>query len=182
MSGRLPQTFQPMRLTETGAILRGSLPLTGMTRLAASLHDTAGDVEIELNFGIDDLGTRYVQGHLRTALHPVCQRCLQVFDCPLEVEILLGVVTSERAATLLPEQYDPLLLDEPSIELSSLVEDELILALPIVPMHEPADCRFDPELVEVDEQGAADTAGPAAETRRPLAGLAEMLERRRERD
>ena len=93
MSGRLPQTFQPMRLTELGAVLRGSLPLAGMARLAAYLHDTAGDVEIDLSFGIDDLGSHCMQGHLQTVLHPVCQRCLQVFDCPLEVEMLLGVVT-----------------------------------------------------------------------------------------
>ena len=83
---------------------------------------------------------------------------------------------------MLPEQYDPLLLDETSIELGSLIEDELTLALPIVPMHEPDECSFDPELIEVREQAVAAEQEPTAETRRPLAGLAEMLERRRDRD
>ncbi len=182
MSGRLPQTFQPLRLAGTAAVLRGSLPLAGMARLATYLSDATGAVEIDLQFGIDDLGTHYAQGRLQTTLHPVCQRCLQVFDCPLDVEILLGIVTSEQAAALLPEQYEPLLIAETAIELNSLVEDELILALPIVPMHAPAQCRFDRELVDVSERQSRAAERATEETRRPLAGLADMLEGKRDRN
>lgn len=171
MSGRLPQTIQPARLAETGAVLRGRMGVTGMARLGGYLHDTEGDVEVGLEFGIDEVGTRYIRGHLQAELHLVCQRCLQAYACPLDVEVSLGLAGSEQATEGLPERFEPLVLDEPSMELARLVEDELILALPIVPTHPIGDCGVDRGLVAVQEEEEEATGGE----RHPFAGLAELL-------
>lgn len=180
MSGRLPHNVQPARLAETGAVLRGSLLVRDMDRLAGYLHDTEGSVEVDLEFGIDESGTRYVRGRLQAVLHLVCQRCLQAFACPLDVPVLLGLVTAGRSDADVAERYEPLTLDEPAIELARLVEDELLLALPLVPAHAVEQCGFDRALIGA---GADIVAGGQAEktreekTRRPFAGLADLLER-----
>lgn len=171
MSGRLPETVQWDRLTEGGETLRGSMALRGMKRLAGCLLDSEGDVDVELEFGIDAQGIRYLRGHLRTTLHLVCQRCLQPLSAPLDVDISLGLLSSEHEAERLPEVYDPYVVDRRSVDLKAIIEDELMLALPIVPMHDPGHCRIDPTYVAAEEPAQAIEPGK----RRPFAGLDALM-------
>lgn len=168
MSGRLPETVQWDRLTEGGETLRGTLALRGMARLAGCLQDSEGDVDVELEFGIDAQQIRYLRGHLRTTLHLVCQRCLQPLSHPLDLDICLGLLLSEDEIERLPESYDPYVFDQRTVELQAIVEDELMLALPLVPLHDARRCRIDPAYAVAEE---------AVETgrRRPFVGLDALL-------
>ncbi len=161
----------PGRLAESGVTLRGSLPLTAMTRLAGYLHDTEGEVNVELDFGIDAQKVCYVQGRLTATLHLVCQRCLQLLAYPLDLDTALGVTPTEAAAESLPGHYEPVIVEESRLDLGKLVEDELLLALPIVPMHAVDACRIDQRLIDRPESGRVEPQ----ETRRPFAGLGELL-------
>lgn len=177
MSGRLPHSVQPARLAEAGAVLHGSLPVRGMDRLAGYLHDTEGSVEVDLEFGIDESGTRYVRGRLQTVLHLVCQRCLQAFACSLDVPVLLGLAASGRSEADIAERYETLTLDEPAIELARLVEDELMLALPLVPAHAVDECGFDRSLIDAQADSGGQAEEAREEPRRPFAALADLLKR-----
>jgi uncharacterized protein len=137
MSGPLPERIDPLRLAESGRELRGSLPLAALQRLVPSLHATEGVVDVELS-GTKEGRIRRLDGHLVTTLKMVCQRCLEPVTLPVEVRFRLGMVTSEEQAERLPEELEPLLITEPTLLLAELIEDELILALPIVALH-PAD-------------------------------------------
>lgn len=161
----------PGRLAESGVTLRGSLPLTAMTRLAGYLHDTEGEVLVELNFGIDEQKVCYVQGRLTATLHLVCQRCLQLLAYPLDLEVALGLTPTDTAAENLPGHYEPVVVADSRLDLGNLVEDELLLALPIVPVHAADACRVDER--QVDRMQSGRTGQP--ETRRPFAGLGELL-------
>jgi uncharacterized protein len=176
MSGRLPHNVQPVRLAETGAILHGKLPLSEMNRIAEHLHDTEGSVEVDLEFGIDESGTRYVRGRLQTVLHLVCQRCLQALAYPLDLSVLLALVSPGYREAELAERYELLTLTEPTIELKNLVEDELMLALPLVPAHAVDECDFDRELITVNT--SVDEQVEQEEVQRPFAGLADLLKKR----
>lgn len=171
MSGRLPETVQWDRLTEGGETLRGTLALRGMTRLAGCLLDSEGDVDVELESGIDAQRIRYLRGHLRTILHQVCQRCLQPLAYPLDIDVCLGLVLSEDEAEQLPEIYDAYVFDQRMVALKVIIEDELMLALPLVPLHDADRCRIDPAYVTAEEPVLA------AETkkRRPFAGLEALI-------
>lgn len=171
MSGRLPQYVQPARLAETGGVVRGSLRVAEMGRLAEILHDTEGAADVDLEFGIDEVGTRYLRGHLRTVLHLTCQRCLQTLVCPLDVPVSLGFGIPGRTEDF-PERYELLVLDEPNLELAELVEDELMLALPVVPMHPVDECEYDSDVIAVPEEDCEDAA---AERQRPFKDLAGLL-------
>jgi uncharacterized protein len=65
-----------------------------------------------------------------------CQRCLQPFTEPLDVDRRLRFVRGEAAAEALDAEIeDDVLALSKSLDLRELVEDELLLALPIVPRH-----------------------------------------------
>lgn len=173
MSGRLPQTVQAGRLADAGETLQGTMHVHSMSRLADFLHDTEGEVDVELVFDVDVRRLRHVQGHLKTTINLVCQRCLQPLAWPLEVDFKLGLVTSEAAAERLPETWDPLIVDESGLVLQRLVEDELLLALPIVPMHAVGECDLDRDVIT--EPAPATAPSTQADTRRPFEHLADLL-------
>ena len=68
-----------------------------------------------------------------------CQRCLQAMDQPLRVDRRFRFVRTEAEAERLDEvSEDDVLVLSPKIDAMELLEDELILVLPLVPRHEPA--------------------------------------------
>lgn len=175
MSGRLPQIVHPGRLAESGASLRGTVALNTLPRLAGYLHDTEGEVNVELEFGIDVQKIRFVQGRLSGTLHLICQRCLQSLAYPVDLDVALGLAWSEAGAEKLPGHYEPLIVDEARLELARLVEDELMLALPVVPMHAIDECRHDRRLIGAPAADEAAGQAGTQDTRRPFAGLGELL-------
>jgi uncharacterized protein len=66
-----------------------------------------------------------------------CQRCLQPMCVPLHAERrVFFVVGEEAAAALDADSDDDVLALTPAFDLADLIEDELLLALPLVPRHE----------------------------------------------
>ena len=68
---------------------------------------------------------------------PTCQRCLQPFSTPVEVDRAFRFVDTEGEAEALDaDSEDDVLALTPSFDLIGLIEDELVLAWPLVPRHE----------------------------------------------
>ncbi len=140
MSTHLQDYIKPLSFCDRGERLKGIIPLAGMSRLVDSLRHQNGEVEIDLAFDIDSQGCKVVRGHLKTNLALECQRCMKVVVTRIETDISLAFVDSEAAGKQLSSEYDPYILDEPTIVVRELVEDELILALPIVTFHPVEEC------------------------------------------
>ncbi len=166
MSERLPIFVDPIRLADTGRELEGSIRLAEMDRLASYLVEKEGEVAVELSFGVDDQGVRYLHGRIRGQLELPCQRCLGPVTVPVDRVIDLGLVTSEVEAERLDAGYEPLMVSGRSMRLSDIVEDELLLALPMIALHPPSVCR-------PDYEGEAEQE-PEAPRKNPFEVLAEL--------
>jgi len=96
-----------------------------------------------------------------------CQRCLQPMRVPLHAERRIFFVEGEdRAAALDAESDDDVLALTPALDLADLIEDELLLALPLVPRHEQ--CPEPLPRAFVDDDAAIDPAD------NPFAALAAL--------
>lgn len=106
-----------------------------MTRLRDVLADTGGEVVCSLDFDQDALRAPYVELRIEADLPLTCQRSLQRFVFPVRIVQRLGLIRDEAdEAGLLPE-YEPLLVpDDGMVAPAALVEDELILAVPAIPV------------------------------------------------
>ena len=135
MLDRLPEQIEPLGLAEVGRSFRGELPVSALTRLAGVLRDTQGELAVELRFGIDERRVRAVGGRIAGELRLTCQRCLEELRFPLDLEFRLGVVRDEAEGGRLPEGYEPLLASGDPMPLAEIVEDEVILALPVIASH-----------------------------------------------
>ncbi len=86
----------------------------------------------------------------------ICQRCLEPAVLGLDTECDVGFVASDEAAKNLPRNYEPVILDDEALDLHELIEDELLLALPAVPMHPMGTCQhppgYQPDEAEPEEE------------------------------
>lgn len=175
MSGRFTDSIEPLALAARGRLIEGRLALSAMPRLVSLLQDNRGDVEFSLQFGMDQGGTPNVQGMIKCELVLECQRCMGNMDFRLESELHLGIVSSRDAAQRLPARYDPLLLDGEEISIAGIVEDELILALPLVAMHEIEDCPAGDKILARPKGEASEGQEPQVSSRKnPFAALAQL--------
>lgn len=146
-----PSEYNPLRLNvaalaAAGGDLSGRWPLASLTRLAASAHADAP-------VAADDEASWAVRGehrsrpgaapevwlHLqaRAAIRLQCQRCLAPVEEVLRIDRWLRFVATENAAAALDaDSEDDVLELTRSLDLRELVEDEFLLALPVVPRHE----------------------------------------------
>ena len=114
----------------------GTLPVAAMSRLCEALAGTEGSVHFKLDFGRDALGINYVDVHATTSLSVLCQRTLEPFDLPVTVDTRLGLIRQEREEAGLPPDCEPLLVAEDGrLNPVDVIEDELLLALPLIPIN-----------------------------------------------
>ncbi len=156
MSATLPLVLDAWRMVATGRRFEGLLPLAGFKRLGTSLIDVEGDCHYVVEFGRDDLDQRYVDLHLQAQLPLLCQRTLERFFHPVDIRQRLGLIRDEaEEAALLPDVEAVLVDDNGSLRPADLIEDELILALPVVPINpdsEAIEAEWPADMVEIEEE------------------------------
>jgi len=137
----LPLEIEPLALTKRGATLQGTLALEQMTRLHDLITKTAGDVDVKLSFDQGKFLPPCVSGRIQTTLMVECVRCGQAFEYKVDLQPNLRIVRNDEQAKNLEGQQEPLLLEEDTVNLVKLVEDEILLSLPMLIRHEDSECR-----------------------------------------
>jgi uncharacterized protein len=166
-TGPIPDRVATARLFARYGRIDAALPLQSLGRLQSFLADTEGEVSVKLQFGLDAEGRKQLNGVISAVLHLTCQRCLRSLPLQVESELALLVFANrqELEKQLPTGGYDKdlLVLDElqaerlqaeklqsgsqelgsateQELDVPALVEDELILSLPMVPLHEDGNC------------------------------------------
>lgn len=136
MSANVPELLDAWRMVAARRCFDGQVPLSDMTRLQGLVADTEGQCSYALEFGRDDdMQVAYVELTVDTELPLVCQRSLQRFLLPVSLKQRLGLIRDEAEESALPPEYEALLVPEDgNLRPLELVEDELVLAVPVVPL------------------------------------------------
>jgi uncharacterized protein len=169
-------------LSASESTMSGDYALGGFERLKDSLAKSEGTARVEFRFHDADDGSGSPESRFpaldgRVDARPwlVCQRCLNPFQWHLQSAFRVAFVATDERSAQVPAEYDAVLAPNGRALLRELVEDELLLALPLVPMHERIDeCRAPPGPSSPD--GAPDEDAKEG-TRRPFANLRDMLDR-----
>lgn len=135
MSVEIPEVVDAWRWVAARHRIQGRVPLASLPRLRDGLFDPEGDVRFTIDFDRDALQLPCVAVVAEAELPLQCQRSLQRFLLPVRVEQKLGLIRDEADEAALPEGYEPLLVPADGLlRPLDLVEDELILAMPVVPV------------------------------------------------
>lgn len=141
MSGSRASSLQDAdRLVEQRSLLEGEVATFDLPRLADLLAAGNDGIEVppiqyRLSFDREPGLPRLVTVSINAKLPLLCQRSLASFVLPLQIERRLALVRSEADEASLPDGLEAVYLDEEGrIDPLELVEDELILAVPDVPV------------------------------------------------
>lgn len=138
MQNRLPLTIDPIKAAQKKLDYIGCYAAKGLTRV----ESPKSDVECGLSFYFDEQKICVIGINAKVTLELVCQRCFKAFVTNVHVNNKLSPVKNDIQAEALPDYYEPVFINEfGEVDLLVLVEDEIILSLPIVPLHDSKHCE-----------------------------------------
>lgn len=166
----LPEHFDFIQKAKIGCEINGLWPIGQLDRLADLLLDETGELQAEVSFGQEG-PLRYVIGKVTAELGLTCQRCMQPMKYPLHIEFKLGLITNEQQAEKLPADFEPLLVDDENMSLPAVLEDEILLAMPLVAMHD-YDCS---DYLQTQKDQQQQDAEKQQEKENPFSVLKDLL-------
>ncbi|GBU11905.1 hypothetical protein AwEntero_05060 [Enterobacterales bacterium] len=139
---KLPLAVDAVRTAQKRLDYSGVYVPEQVARLAASVVSVDSDVQTSLSFDIDNLRLAVINGQSDVTVTLECQRCGKTFEHQVHATYCFSPVRNDEQAEALPEAYEPIEVDEfGEVDLLAMIEDEIILSLPVVPVHESEHCE-----------------------------------------
>lgn len=105
-------------------------------RFSSCAIKVASYIKVALEFSINHQKLCQVKGHLETTVWLECQRCQEPIMQAIQVDLDMCIVQSEQTLTKFSTKEDVFVMDAPDISIEELIEDDLIIALPLLPKHQ----------------------------------------------
>jgi uncharacterized protein len=150
MGNPLRDRRTPSEWAESGQVIDFSEELSEFERLAEIVEGDLATLDPDtlpldwrdsviagrLSFGFADAqgGVAALEGEAATTINVVCQRCLSVFQMPLQAELRL-LFDANESALADDGSYEIWELEEEKFRPLDLVEEALIMSMPLVAMH-----------------------------------------------
>lgn len=184
-TSQIPSQVDHVKLAREGGNLGGFVRLEEMDRLLEYVARREGEIAVDLSFSRSvtrdnpDLPCIDILGTVRGQVELACQNCLESVDHQIDISIEIQVASIDEKVA---EYEDLNLLLWPAdqvLDLRDLIEDELILELPMVPRHE--DCSLGVNLSESGENTDISVSINAGEMKNhPFSELKQMVNKHTE--
>lgn len=181
-----PKLRDVRKLADSRAVFELDIPLAELPGFPIEYQSGGGQVHARMSFGREQ-GYAMAEVALRAELSATCQRCLGSMRLRIDTSSPVLIVESEQEAERAPAGWETFLAPEGRLIFAALAAEELLLALPIVPLHaEAAQCQppvSDVSIEPADTAHSAEAArSPVGEATRPFADLRALLERGSKRE
>jgi uncharacterized protein len=134
--------FDAFRLARDRAVLTGSVDATALPRLADRVIGAQGPVEWRIEGTVDAMDRLALTVRLEGTVTLECQRCLEALEWPIAQQTQLLLAHDDAQAERLDAESDAeVLVAATAIDPQTLVEDELVLALPYIARHPDGSCE-----------------------------------------
>ena len=138
----LPNFFEPYRLADRNARFSGSVSAGLLPRVKDAVV-ALESVHVTVEFSRDQDGYRIATGRLTGNVTLTCERCMGDMHHSVDTEFELALVAEEAQIPSLPKRYDPWLVTPgEEVSVGALLEDTMLLAIPVFPKHEPEECQI----------------------------------------
>lgn len=175
----LPELLNQRKLAVENRKLQGTIALDKFARLTKSLQNSKGVVKVSLEFRQVGKRKARIVGSATARISLLCQRCLESMEFDLRADFHHLVVESEAVLLDLSDDEDGIVCTQERVRLVDLLEDELLISLPMVSSHarshEAGTCQ--PIADEAMELEPTDAPQVEPDTHRPFADLAGALKR-----
>ena len=166
MSTPPDRPLDALGLARSGAVFERDFPIADFTRLRDRLADASGVARVRVAFrDREGIATAALEVRARVVLE--CQRCLGAVV--RELESVAQLAFAPATGPELPPEFEAIGGDPHRVDLAALVEDELLLSLPLIAQHAHG------EACELPGEAGRKRSSPPGEMRRPFAGLKDLM-------
>lgn len=134
-----------------GLEIHGTIAVSQFSRLREYLSADGNDVDYRLAGDVDARGRSRLQLQVAGGLPLICQRCLEAFEFKLNIASSFIIVADEESIPPEADERDDedYLVADTEMLVMALIEDELLLALPLAPKHDDEQCAASTPLNEL---------------------------------
>jgi len=126
----------------------GTIAASDLPRLHDALFSEAGELQYQLSGGLSEERKPQLRLLVRGSLQLRCQRCLEVMEFKLDLDSSFIIVPDEASMPLVEEELDDedYLVANVQMRIAELIEDEVLLGLPLAPTHSTETCSASAKL------------------------------------
>src|SRR5688500_14264924 len=138
-----PAVIDALEFARSAQESSGSVAVSALQRLEDLLYDSVGDLRYDIRGTLDQRNRPLLELRINGMLHLQCQRCLGLLEYPVDVSSTLRVLPpgAEPEDDLEdPDAPDPIEANG-ELDVHALVEDEVLLSLPLAPRHPEGACE-----------------------------------------
>jgi len=152
----LPKDLDLRGLAARGVVIKGTASLETLPRLKEAGIGLDAQAVAEFRFSRDEEARYIVETQVEAILTVICQRCLGEMELPLMAGSRMACVWNDSDALALPGGLEPLMAGE-TADLNEIAEEEILLAVPVSPVHEE-DCLKKQGLYPAAAEGGPEMA------------------------
>ncbi|MGX5174049.1 YceD family protein [Aliikangiella sp. IMCC44653] len=156
-------SIQPTKLANKNGQIKFNWPIASFERLKELLYSENGQVAIEINAEYDHRRQCLLVTNLVADVTLQCQTSFDPIDYKIERTVTFCAVVAESQFVDVDEEYEPVLMEDGNLDIKQVVEDELILSIPLVankPIEEIETKMSFGELDEAEIEKAEKAANP----------------------
>ncbi len=135
MSNDLPLRFDPLLFAKRGRQFAGTIPVHDLPRIMELAPNSVSEFHVSMTFSMSSLQFPMVKGTIEGEIVQLCQRCMNDASIPIHSQFLLILVTPESVDKASEEGHEIFEYTGQSVTTATLIEDEIILSMPIVAKH-----------------------------------------------
>lgn len=161
--------FPIKKTVNEGRIYEEELEAKHFSRLKETVYSVDSPIHFHVQGGINAVGQKEITGNVAVDISMICQRCLEPFQIKFDLPIHWIPVEDESDQEFIGDEEAVLLVEDDEINLLELLEDEVLLSLPLVPKHNEGEACEGKDYLE--------KLKPQEEVRQPFAELAGLLKK-----
>ena len=143
--------IDPLDFVQNAGIHHGKIPVDALVRLHDFLFDKEGELIYQISGQFDKHEKPSLHLEIKGKIHLSCQRCLGKLSHRVDLQIFLALAKTEAELDQADEDDTAdAILATPDMDVVSLIEDEIILSLPISSCHTDSECSVQ-ELESIKE-------------------------------
>ena len=126
-----PVFIQPRKLANKNGELRYTWKVEDFKRLDGLLFSNEGEIKVHLTGRVDNRHRSLVEAHITANIQLECQTSFEAIDYQVDTTVLYCSIIKEEQIETLDDDYEPLLVDDGLVDIRQVIQDELILSLPL---------------------------------------------------
>jgi len=132
----LPEQLKLFNFAKKEVNLSGLYRISDFPKISEIVNNNRDNVSVNLSFYLKNNKTPCVDGILELDIVLACQRCLDDLSIALKVNFHLAFVKHDQQSEELDSHYEIYLIEEEELATHDLISDEILLSIPMVPMHD----------------------------------------------